>query len=775
MKSMLKVAIIFLVIAFNLNAQKSAVIRVVVKDKQTIRDIAKEYLEDPNLWEEILRSNKINNPTDVKSGMTLTIPYNQIMRAKKAVDEALIEIQKATNAGAKSFATDLINKAVNLHSQSLKERKSGNWDRSFQLAQEAKQNAINAAQEASIKSASKGEASLSFAKGKVEAKAGVENLWKSIPLFARLIENDRVRTLSESYAEVSFQDKSKIRLSENSTALIQRNRVDLLNNRSEAKVTLEKGGAFALLAGAQGKRKFNLEAPGLEANVKSKAYWMNKDDKTTKVANYDGEIELKSKNSKVTLKTNQGTSLLTTGSLTQPKDLLKTAQLISPDNEKIIYSSKTKLAWSKVQGAEHYWLMLSSDASFKTIVTQTKDINTNEYLVDMERGSYYWRISAIDKEGFPGPFTEPKLFTLIVNNDPPYLSISNPSTDKFVTEKSILIKGNTESLSKVIVNGDEVVIDSNGYFEKQIVLSEGKNEIIVTSTDLTGNKATVRRLVQFSVGEKPFIKYDDSVIPINKKVYTTTNTLTIRGRSTANSTIMAQTKPVASKVLVVADSTGKFQFTISRLSDSTCVIIESKNKEQKSIIDTLDIILDKDLPKIEFYDELPEKTSDNMMTVTGHVSAVTSLRLNGSVLEVKQNKFVNLYELKAGLNELVFIAVNRNGAKTKVTRNVFLDLTPPELIKYTVSPKKILKNALVSFEIIAKDKVDLKKTAKVIYQIGDEIYTEYLNLDESTSIYRKIVNCYSSVSEDIKVKMIILEDQLGNIKEYNISTSELQK
>ncbi len=771
------ILVLVLLLISNLSySQQQSVLRVAVREKQTIRDVAKEYLNDPDLWEEILKSNKLRSPSDVKTGMVLTIPYNQIMRAKKAIDEALVEIQKATTAGAKSFASDLMTKAIASHTQAIKERKSGNWDKSYQLGSEAKQEALNAAQEASMKSATKGEATLSFSKGKVESKKSIENLWRSIPVLAKIIENDRVRTLSDSYAEVAFQDKSKIRLSENSQAVIQRNRVDLLTNRSEAKVTLEKGDAFALLAGgAQGKKKFNLETPGLEATVRSKTYWVSKDDKTAKVANYDGEIDLKSKNSKITLKSNQGASLLASGTLTQPKDLLKRPNLTSPVNEKIVYENKISLEWSKVDGADKYWLQISRDATFKTAVFQSKEMKSTAHNAELERGSYYWRAAAIDKDGFPGPFSDARLFTLIVNNEAPYLTVSEPATNVFVTKNEIDIKGNTESLVRVSINGETLTVDASGAFEKHFLLHEGVNVFDVVAIDSSGNKSTITRKVDYSKGQGLFLKYDLNTLGGEKQIYTTNQSLTIKGSTTAETFVTAISHPTGLKVAALSDSTGEFRFTISRLTTKNTVIVEAKNKEGKILVDTMYIYLDKELPEIRFNDEIPEKTSDNSLAVIGFVSNAAALRLNGSVIEIKQNKFQTLYALKEGLNELLFIATNKNGAKTKVYRKIFLDSAPPELINYKAVPAKITGTGIVAFEIKASDKTGLKKTAKLIYQLGEDLFTIYLRLDENTQTYRASENCSFAGSADVKIRLILLEDQLGNLKEYNFLNQDLKK
>ena len=179
--------------------------------------------------------------------------------------------------------------------------------------------------------------------------------------------------------------------------------------------------------------------------------------------------------------------------------------------------------------------------------------------------------------------------------------------------------------------------------------------------------------------------------------------------------------------------------------------------------------------RISFHDEIPEKTSDNSLLVIGAVANTTALRLNGSVIEIKQNKFQTLYTLKEGLNDLLLIATNKNGAKTKVYRKIILDSAPPELISYKAVPAKITNTGIVAFEVKASDKTGLKKSAKLIYQLGEDLFTIYLRIDENTQTYHASDNCVVSGGTDVKIRLILLEDQLGNLKEYNFLNQDLKK
>ncbi|MBI2418639.1 MAG: FecR domain-containing protein, partial [Ignavibacteriales bacterium] len=642
--------------------------------------------------------------------------------------------------------------------QSLKERKAGNWEKSFQQATLSKQEANNAYQEASMKNSTKGEASVTFAKGNVEGKKPAESLWKALLAMAKLLENDKIRTLSSSYAEISFIDKSKIRLSENSQAVIQRNRVDLLRNANEAKVSLEKGDAFALLSGGQGKRKFNLEVPGLETTVRSKAYWVNRDEKTTKVANYDGEIELKSKASKVTLKSNQGSSMLADGKLTAPKDLLKQPVLFAPSHEFTVYASSVTLQWEATAKASKYWLMIANDPSFKTILTQLKDITATSKKIDLEKGIYYWRVAAIDADGFPGPFSESRSFTQYNDNEPPYIGLSEPSDSSTVIEKILPVKGTTESNVKISVNGTAVTTNENSGFATEVSLQPGKNIVVVEAVDLNGNKTTIKRNVKYTVPQETFIDFILQDLPVsNGIVYAPAGMVSIRGASLPFAAIEARINPAGTLLRSTADSTGIFMLNVGLVEEAIELQCTATGLEGKTSQKTLKIVRDRKLPAISFKDDFPFNTSDENLVVIGRVENVVKLTMNGKQQDIKENGFQVVLILKEGRNTFDFEALNENGNKVNIFREVVLDTKPPELGAYSVKPSKNKNLPMLQFEVKAADTSGLKKTVKVIYELGDDMITVYLKWDEASNSYRGTAYVSNANPAEAFIRVILLE------------------
>ncbi len=148
---------------------------------------------------------------------------------------------------------------------------------------------------------------LSSRSGQVQSQKPLEPQWGSIDTGATLVEKEKIRTLSESHAEVLFTDESQLRLGPNSLALIQKVRVDLLKHRPQSEVSLVEGDLFALLGNAPESRTLDIQVPGVSSQQGSSDFWISHKDNTTKVANYDDKaLEVNAEGNRIMLQQQQG-------------------------------------------------------------------------------------------------------------------------------------------------------------------------------------------------------------------------------------------------------------------------------------------------------------------------------------------------------------------------------------------------------------------------------------------------------------------------------------
>lgn len=552
---------------------------VIVEKDQSIREIASKYLGDADLWEEILKANNIPSPDKITEGLKLSIPVEQIKAVNLVLNDALTAIKSATEAGAKSFATDKINSAVSSYEQGIRARKNAQWNEATRLGRESRAMAIEAEKEAKAKSQTSTEAVLNYIKGVVEGKLSGAELWKNLAINSKLFEEDKVRTLTGSYAEILFTDKSRIKLNENSQVLIQRTRVDLLKNKSEATVKIEKGDAFALLTGGKGKKNFNVEIPGVKADIKSKSFWVKREEKKTKIANYEGEIEVQSKISKVTIAENQGSTVSDNGNITEPKDLLPAPKIISPQNQQVFYSSLLSVSWSPVEGTENYLIQISADQNFKDYIYTAKSKTNSVSSVKMNGGNYFVRVACEDKDGFIGPFSEFVFFNMTVDVTPPFLTVSSPADSLITNKPEVEVKGKFEKGAIVTLNGRDLNLPyGKEDFSEKVTLNDGANKVIVEARDSSNNISSVKLTVYYEDDLSSTVTIIEPELNAANELKAQMKSFTLRGKTRSNAKVNLVYSGDNRSLRTKADLDGNFVFNILNINSGEEIILQVETR-----------------------------------------------------------------------------------------------------------------------------------------------------------------------------------------------------
>lgn len=375
-----------------------------VREGQSLRGLAQEHLGDPDMWAEILRANGLRSITDVRPGTELIIPAAEISAANKALGTALEKLQRATEQGARLFAAAEIEEGLRLYEEGVAERKARRWGEAARLAGRASLAAATALKLAAAKRDAAAEARLSDRAGWVEGRTPRDLVWSDRSLHAVLVEAEKVRTLSASSAQITFRDDSRLRLSANSEAVIQRMRVDPLSRREEARVSLVEGDFYALLNGKSERQTFEVEVPEAQTEVDSRNFWVRRDESGAKFTNYDdGTLNVAANGATVELGRNEGT-LVRTGQAPSGKiGVLPAPDLRAPEDDGEAFGGQAELAWSPLPDATGYWLELAHDPGFARMAASRWGLKEGGFATgQLELGSYYWRVAALDKFGLPG-------------------------------------------------------------------------------------------------------------------------------------------------------------------------------------------------------------------------------------------------------------------------------------------------------------------------------------------------------------------------------------
>lgn len=92
-----------------------------------------------------------------------------------------------------------------------------------------------------------------------------------------------------------------------------------------------------------------------------------------------------------------------------------------------------------------------------------------------------------------------KTLRVIFDNEKPPLEISGPEDGKSLSgERKIKISGKTEAGAKIIINGNQIIVDKEGSFSTETQLNDGDNIFNIKAVDSSSNYTEISRLVHFT-------------------------------------------------------------------------------------------------------------------------------------------------------------------------------------------------------------------------------------------------------------------------------------
>jgi len=752
-----------------------SIITIRVKENQGIRDISRKYLDDPNRWEDVLRANDLKSPDEIKPRMLLRIPVGDVFQAKRGLEVSGKLIQKATMAGAKIFAPQIIAKAIQLRNTALIKQKSGQLYECINLAGSAATEGKKALKICISNQDVPAQAVVHDRKGYVHSRKPSDNLWKDVFRYDILHEGERIRTLSESSCNILFRNDSRLRLNENSQALIRKMRANLLEDTGEANVSLVKGDVFALLVAGKKNERFQLDIPGVETKVDSKYFWVGRDRQGARFANYDGKLEISSAGSKVVLKKNQGSIVLHNKKPTSPRELLASPELLKPENGAEKFNINIPLTWEEVSGAHYYLLEISHSISFSSII-YSKEIQaaTAMFPKDLPGGSlrnlYYWRVTAVSSDKLRGQPSDTRFVQIMYDDKPPFLVIQSPDEGLLLSNNMVEILGMTENDILLTIQDQPVEIAANGKFRFRKKLYEGVNSIIVKAIDRAGNITKLKRSVTFLADHKIDLAFDRfSGQALHQKLpghfVVSQPSISLAGKTNPDCSITVTSPGTAAPARATTGSNGLFQINLKMTVPSQMFNVKIVSPSGVERHESINIEIDDKAPIIHFDKKIPSATREKRLSLKGKVEDAQRFNLNKNSISLQDGQFSMAIDLKPGINRLSFEAGDLVGNTVRIEKEVLFDPVPPRLLNYKIVLGKGEDKNQASVIVKAKDSTGLIKTAPFTVQIGKQSHTGHMILSGSG----RYVGSFS-ISEGgghiIKFKSVTLSDYLGNSKEY---------
>ena len=736
--------------------QGKPIVTVTYDENITLRTLAKDYLGEPNDWELIMYYNGYGNLNDIPLGATIKIPVKDYKDLSERLEESKNLLAQATNEGAGILAKDLLQQAADKQREALSLKKSGKLIEAIVATRKSIDQAKQAMTETQQKRLQTVTAILSEKRGKVQSKAEVEVVWKDADKNQELQEKERIRTLSNSNGELSFVDGSKLNLGENSLAVIENMKQDVIKNSNTSSVVVLQGDIMAYLASQSQKNQVKVSAPGVETDIRSRKFRTSRDEnEVTKFANYEGEIDVKAAGSTVTIKENEGTTIESGKKPEAAVKLLDAPEILSPVPKQKMFSKAVSLEWKPVPGAASYVIELSDSRAFSSIIDRKNISNAAKMIWKASNtGVFYLQIASIDGKNNVGPFSKSVEFYVEEDNVPPYLMVENPEETATVFEEVLEVRGTVEKSAQLTIDGAPVKTDETGKFRHPLSLRPGAQTIVLIAKDEAGNVTEIKRSVIYSQEDKLIYLGIPTEISINTREFS----LTGKVKTLTKLKIQGQAADI---------SENSFNQLLTLREGTNTITLEAENQGKKEAV-TLKIIADLTAPEI-ILDDVSSNTNQKGLTLTGSLSEAAKLRVSGSEVVVEQNRFSYPVILNEGANVFVLTAEDGVGNQTKTEVKITRDSEAPQVASYAFSKNKTTGGELIQLSVKVTDRgVGLARNANYRIEVvpgGGEL-SGVLGLTAQRDGYSGNILIPPGFSGEIRLKQIEVSDYLGNKAQY---------
>lgn len=736
-----------------------------VEQGQSLRDIAEAHLGDPDLWAEILRANGLTSPAEIRPGMELIVPAAEIAAADRALAQALAAIQRATEGGARLFAPGQIERGIARYEDATVRRKAKDWAGAAKAAGEARLAANEALELAAIGRDAAAEARLTDREGSVEGRTPQELVWTDRQRDAVLIEEEKLRTLSRSSAQITFRDDSRLRLNANSQAVIRRMRSDLLSRTEEAKVSLVEGDFYALLSGKTGRKTFELQVPEVQTEVESRSFWVRHDDSGSKFANYDdGLLRVAAKGAEVALGRNEAT-LVRSGE--QPGDkvgLRAAAVLVAPADNAETVAAEVDLRWEPVEDAAGYWLELAHDQGFQRMEISRWGLKDTGFSTgELALGTYYWRIAALDKFGLPGERGAAWRFHVRIDQTPPFLALAEPPENAVVRHSPLVVAGQTEPGARMLLNGQTLPVDDEGRFRIELPVMPGAGELAFQATDKAGNVTRRRRAYRHVPDEAAILRFDDDLPRLSPGRFVTRGeVISLTGITHAGARLLLSTAKEPLRETAYAGLDGRFTLNVPVDGGTTDYSLEVVQRSGRATRERFSVSVDREPPEVSLDLPPPAITSVEWLPIRGKAKGAASLTLNGRPVRLIGDQFDETVTLVPGSNMVTLEATDLVGNARLERFEVRLDQQPPELTGYTVTPLQVRKGEPVRVEVKARDASGLRLAAPFKLRVAGIDYGDFLELRGDSGSYAATLRLPQNAAGPVRLREVEIEDYAGN-------------
>lgn len=345
--------------------------------------------------------------------------------------------------------------------------------------------------------------------GSVKVKGVGKFEWVSADATTLLKKSDLVRTAAGASAEITFFDGTVVHVRPDSLITIEETSEDPSTKRRKVAWHISSGEVnFQTVRRNVEGSSTEVSTPTITAQAGELAAGGIKvaEAGDTQVKLYRGTAKAETRaGQQVDIGANEGVNVDAAGKAGPKVALPVVPTLLAPPHQaEISYPdlarATTLLAWKPVPGAAAYHVMVDYSPYFnRPLVDRTGWRESSMELRGLDVGTYYWQVSALDKDNVEGNFSEFARFTVGrpsgagKGEGPPPALMVEPLD---VRQNIVQVKGRTEPGATVTVNGQRVDVASDGVFNEFISLEKvGRQTVVIRATGINGGVREERRPV----------------------------------------------------------------------------------------------------------------------------------------------------------------------------------------------------------------------------------------------------------------------------------------